>query len=218
MLRSLIHQALSLAIEGGPINALLNCHVRGLSSIVLVDRPTHRIRMFFAEKDHQLWRNLPVAGKHNEAMSLGFHRHRQSIELHRVFGHVRNLTARPMHYVLRDGDYVVDGLLPCRIDSKILGGRGEIEVIRQTPISLQVHVEELLPGRPIMLAGERLHTVHVKQHSNAAWIIVEGALCPDYDDTFYTNNPSFDASSMYMPMSRDAVVQRLRAALLHCAQ
>src|ERR1700678_4464776 len=48
--------------------SITNCHVTGLDSIVFKqDAPM--VRVYFAHKDHILWKNKPYAG----IMSLGFH-------------------------------------------------------------------------------------------------------------------------------------------------
>lgn len=211
MIRALLAHHISRLEAGAEFNALLNCHVAGLHSIVLHDEESNRIRLFYADIDHQMYLNdMP----HSREMTLAIHPHRFCTTLSQVFGNVRNdtfvleqhpsgcyeeCTYERAIQVQEAGDYHsgvkrnASGLTPT--------GRCFMEVDRSS--------RWLQPGGDQMPAST-LHSIYVPKGERAAWLVYEGALDADYRPVCYTRNPRFNPSGFYSPMARETVELVLR--------
>lgn len=206
MIRALLrHHAQRIeqrAAAGLPFNALRNCHVEGLSSIMLYDEPANRVRLFYAERDHALWRNdIP----HGLDMSVAVHPHHCDITLALVFGRVRNDTfwAVPSHAAGHHKCEYVSGVQwpgeSALIDT---GERALLSLVGSTWLYPQGE----------SLHATTLHTIYVPRGETAAWIVIEGRENPDYAPVCYTRNLRFDPSNLYQPMPADHAAKLLRDA------
>jgi hypothetical protein len=206
VIRALLAHHIARLDAGAEYNALQDCHVVGLHSIVLHDEEGNRIRLFYADRTHALHLNdLP----HGKSMSLAIHAHRFATMLSQVFGNVRNDT-----FVLEacdKGNYE-----ECFYERAIQvpeAGDYHSGVKRNasglTPsgkcfIAVDQSSRWLTPGGDLMPAST-LHSIFVPEGERAAWIVMEGAVDADYRSVCYTRNPKFDPRPLYRPMHRDTV-------------
>ena len=93
MIPALLNHHAKRIINRDSVNALMDCHVKGLLSIMLQDEPGNRIRMFYAMPDHQLYQR---AGALNPAMTLAVHPHHCDITLVLVFAAVITAVFSPI--------------------------------------------------------------------------------------------------------------------------
>ena len=87
MLRHHIERVAKLGYNDTTYKGLMNCHVEGVHSVVMQDEPGNRLRLFYATKAHQLWRN---SFPHAWNMSLAVHPHHCKVRLIQIFGHIEN--------------------------------------------------------------------------------------------------------------------------------
>lgn len=196
------HHARRIAESRGPLNALYDCHVRGMHSIMLHDEPGNRVRMFIASNVHELWRNdFPL----DASMNLAIHPHRFDLTLIPVYGQVCN---HRFEAVEDDGGK----LFECRYRSGITSG--DSGCLEQTGRRFRV---EHIAADPLVEAGnfmraDELHTIYVPRDEQAAWLVMEGQENPLYEPVCYTANPNFDATGLYLPMARVFAQAALRRA------
>lgn len=189
-------------------NALKDCHVRGLDSIMLHDEPQNRIRMFFAHRDHELHYNDPT--KPDMLMpeqTLALHAHHCDVRLVPLFGPVLN-------YVV-DLHHADDGLFrECFYSSAINDGAGGLELTgkRFAVDAVARSYLDKTPGGLPLVACE-VHGIFVPEGVSAAWLVIEGQEDGDYDKLCYTQNPVFDSDGMYEPMTATDAREVLQRAL-----
>lgn len=187
-------------------NALKNCHVWGLDSVMLHDEPQNRIRMFFANQHHELHRNDPSKPT-MPGQSLALHAHHCDVMLVPLFGPVLN-------YVV-DLHEDADGLYrQCAYSSAINDGAGGLVKTgkRFSATAVASSYLDKTPGGLHLVACET-HGIFVPRGVSAAWLVIEGQEDAGYDKTCYTQNPVFDSDGMYGPMSVTEVRDILHRAL-----
>lgn len=180
------------------MNGFLNCHARGVHSIVLGKKNGRLRRVFIAEKNHTLWRNTPTG----DALSVGFHPHHCNLKIKVLSGQIVNLS-------LTSGS--ARSLATYRYQSAIHGGTPEfLYVLPAAPYG----IEELsiVEGGELELPAEVFHTVWVAEGESAVWLIEEGEADPYYLPIALSDDDLnvFDWTGMYQPMSEAACCEMLR--------
>lgn len=189
------------------INALKDCHVRGLDSIMLHEEPQNRIRMFFAHQHHELYRNDPKGLMPGQSLAL--HAHHCDVMLVPLFGPVLNYVVN-----LREDE---DGLYrQCAYSSAISDGKGGL-VKTGKRFSATAVADSYLDKTPggLRLFAFETHGIFVPHGVSAAWLVIEGREDAGYDKMCYTQNPVFDSEGMYEPMSNTEahdILQRVLTA------
>lgn len=193
-MRDLIEYHAKRAYRGNAYNALRNCHVRGLHSVVLHEGSQGMVRVYIASSDHQLHYNNPAT---DYKFSLAVHSHHCDIQFVGLYGEASHdtyaLTPTP------HGDFAA-----MAYQSAITGAAGGL-----TPIGPRAYLNLLkrtdMMSKPHARAHE-LHTVSMKPGGVAAWIVLEGEEDGEYNPTCWTNNEEpFDTTGMYIPMDSEAV-------------
>lgn len=157
----------------------LNCHVKGMHSVMLVDCPGALVRMFIATPDHEMWKNTP--GNSGEVMSLGYHAHRTELTLHLARGRMSNIIGQvPVGWYQINNTRQVSAY---RYVSKIMDREGGGKFEKQDNISLLMegHVNNMSPGDTAYMPADMLHTVYVPRGEAAAWFVYEGKEDKNYD-------------------------------------
>jgi hypothetical protein len=179
--------------------SLLHCHVRGLHSIMLIDTPEQRIRLFIATKDHQLY--------HNTAETLGSlaaHPHHCNITLHCIKGGFTNLMYRQKP-VLQEVEYVA-----YTYQSAILTGVGSF-ARAEAPSAVFVGSVDVERGDSLALAANAIHSVYITQGRETAWFVYEGREDKNYSSLSYSDQPLDKTSfeGLYFPMPEETVISLL---------
>lgn len=176
-------------------STLMNCHAKGLHSIVLNQAENGAlIRVFVAEENHNLYLNVP-----GEMMSIGFHNHSRHLALVNLLGNAKNIIAKPC----TSADAQMD-LDEYSFKSKIKTG-AEINIIEKTGIRIPVRFEEQNLTSKVLLLGAELHTIYVPEGEKAVWLIVEGNPLQNYTGNMYTSHldPQLDQDAlMYLRPSQ----------------
>lgn len=186
-LHSLLFHHRDRARRAVPYNAIANCHAMYLESIVLHDEPGNRVRMFVAKPGHTLWRN----GDSGAGFSIAIHPHHCDIHLVGLFGgatnHVYAMTPNPAgdFHQMRYRSAITQG--EAKLEPS--GARADMHLLRAESLSIN----------PFLRAHE-LHTIHLHSELEAAWLVIEGASNPSYEQVCWTNEPAPDLSELYKPM------------------
>jgi hypothetical protein len=186
-----------------------NCHVRGLTSIRLIDnKEAGGLRIFIAEPNHELWKNKEGA---HPTMSLGYHAHRRDIVLQHIAGSTLfNMSAnistefaggwsRPL-FRYDTGSPIIN---------KMNGGKtSDLMTVRRSKkvyYASDIQTTALRhdsANESMALPAEQHHTVYVKPGTVCIWAVHEGRI-RQVTDHFYTNVPDIKAgwnAGLYHPI------------------
>lgn len=202
-MKALIQHLIRESLPAIAAASFLNCHVPGLHSIMFVDEPEQRIRLFIATAEHQLHLNtMQTLG------SLAAHPHHCNITLHCIKGELANLKYEVGPATTWPGvDYVA-----YTYQSAILMGHGSF--VRADAPSVAFHsFSRVLAGDSLALPAHVVHSVQVAQGHEAAWFVYEGREDADYSSLSFSNQPLENASfeGLYQPMDEANVLALLRS-------
>lgn len=145
----------------------MNCHIKGLHSIVLKNDSGKLTRLFITTPKHQMWKNSDI----DLVLNLGVHNHRYDLTLTSVHGEAKNIVylqavekygVKTKVYRFKDKD-----------DVTFLG----YDWIREYSSN---------PITRIYMHKTELHTVLVQKGETASWLVEEGEEVKDYT-LLYTN-------------------------------
>lgn len=199
---ALLEHHLRRAENGQSFNAIRDCHVVGMDSIMLHDEPGNRVRMFFARPGHDMHKNR-IDGY--EPFSLAIHPHHFDITMCHLFGEVRNDVYAMVPNA--DGPFaeheyksvIFNGLKEGALVPT--GERFDMHRIQSTKLGDV--------GR-LHMPAHALHTVYVPQYRSAAWLVMEGEEDPNYRSRCWTNNKDPSLDGLYNPMDHGEVIDTLR--------
>lgn len=185
------------------LRGLKNCHVHGLTSIMLHDEPGNRMRLFYAGTDHKLYK-LPD----DPDASLAAHPHHCDITLVHLFGSV-------LHTVYRFEERANGPVSKCLYQSAITGDGGSLQATGEFGYLLPQCQNHLNHDGHIFSPAKDVHGIYVPRNREAAWLVMEGKEDPTYESVCYTANPIFDPQGMYVPMHRSECSAVLGRVALH---
>lgn len=180
-----------MTIEEIASKSYKNCHAIGVDSLLLVDEPGFKVRMFFAHTHHELFKN-----DCDQLFSVGLHQHHCDITLIPAMGEFYNVSILPeeSNFVMKMSSYTYL--------SPILS--------KNRPPKFQLSGEEKdinldwnKVDRPLFLPAQSHHTVYVPFESEAAWYVIEGKEDPTYKSITLSNTDleKFEFDKFYLPMS-----------------
>lgn len=161
----------------------MNCHVKGLHSIVLRSYGGRLLRCFFTTPDHEMYHNVDP----EFCLALGVHNHLYSLTLSAVYGSAYNMSFEKCPQ-LQNVDM-------SRFHSKLNGGGGAERLYRSGLIG--TGAERITK---LELTSDELHTVYVPRETRACWLVQEGNRDKDFT-TLYQNG---DTSSGFDTVSANA--------------
>lgn len=176
-------------LENIAANSLVNCHVKGLDSIVLDTTPGKHLRAFVATATHELWRNaIPIT----EKLSVAVHPHHCDITLVPAFGRVYN--------VVQDVRGEGTRLRKFYYKSQIKNGAGSFEDADEYRF---LHLKPLKLQKGWPMPAAQLHSIYVPKGETAAWFVYEHAEDKAYQPVCFSNDDLqlMDFSELYQPMS-----------------
>ncbi len=184
-----------LAESPGVIPGLRDCHVEGLTSVVLAKYPDGKlIRIFATEDNHKMHFNTPKNILSSDGhISLALHPHHCDLRLIRAFGKAVNVNC----------DVHVDPfgcLHKFEYTSAIRNNQKTSVLVHETDVLFTPIVTGAteLTSKGIFLPAKQLHTVCVPKKAHAAWFVIEGARDPTYENVCYTNHLADMISYRYM--------------------
>lgn len=171
LIKHLVHEHLTEIAA----KSFLDCHVRGVHSLMLLDTPEHRVRLFVATRYHELWRNNSLTLR-----ALAAHPHHCNITLHCVKGEFFNFNY----------DLAAHGTFDAyRYQSGILHGMGGFVPAPEELPAVFVSSQRVQEGEAIALPASTIHSVAIKQHQPAAWFVYEGKEDSEYSSLSYSDQP-----------------------------
>lgn len=179
-------------------SAISNCHAPDLHSIVFIDTPEKFVRMFFADRDHNLHYNKIeefCQQKPVHPLSIGYHPHHCNITLCCLKGTLINIIAK------EDKEYGVP-IIKYEYQSQITKDELSFKKIEDTHLN-HFDVVNLKPNDCISLKANLMHTVAADQFEQCAWLVFEGKEDKDYKSYCYSNANLLDkdiAKDLYKPM------------------
>lgn len=145
--------------------SLLNCHVKGLHSIMLLDCPEKTIRMYIADAHHYLHKNF------NSPDSLSFHPHHCELTLHCIYGEFTNVVMSLQNDITGNDCTEYDRWI---YNSQISSGL-PIGFVKEGSDILRFREKQLVKfGNSVFMPASQIHTVAVEEHQKAAWLVYEG--------------------------------------------
>lgn len=211
--------------------SLRNCHAHNLDSIMLLDTPGRRIRLFVAHPGHDLWRNKPDEFKRGEKLSIAFHAHHCNITIKVITGALGNwlvwnpqsgpITSRVFHnkrlaYQATQRIWANFGGTIYLSKFRYVSG-----ITNSTPAFIADGHKDTFKGSVIQLcnagpamfmSASMIHTVAVRRDESAAWLIFEGQEDSNYESVAWSNADltqcSFD--EMYKRMSESEICSALQ--------
>ena len=182
--------------------SLLDCHVRGLHSIMFLDTPEQRVRLFVATEHHELWKNTARA-----LGSLAAHPHHCAITLHCVKGHMVNLE----YAIVEPGEG--GPFKPYRYTSGLLNGQqAGFKRAEGRGDAVFNDARMLGEGNAIYLSANLIHSVQLEKGRVTAWFVYEGKEDPLYSSLSYSdqNLEQADFEGLYGKMDEAQVLGLLQ--------
>lgn len=182
--------------------SLLNCHVKGVHSIMLMEAPEKTIRLYYAEKDCDLWLNARFYL--DSRQPLAFHPHHCNLTIECIKGTVFNWRVKTEKGLYSGDPIVVDKY---KYNSEITHGKIGFSFIEETAI-YGVDVDMLEVGDFVCMDANEIHTVYTLKNSVAAWLVYEGKEDKQYESVCYSKNMELeknDFSGLYQKMDSDSL-------------
>jgi hypothetical protein len=205
LVRHLVRNNLQQIVD----RSLLNCHVVGLHSIMLLESPGKTIRLFYADENHELYKNDVVNYPYLDTLSVAVHPHHCNVTLHCIKGSLTNFEFE--QFPKSTG--ICTPVNKWVYQSQITNG--------ETIFSLE-GMERLVltknflftKGSVRQMQANQLHTVWVNRGVEAAWLVYEGAEDPTYIPYCWSNVEldKCDFSNLYQKMPEHQVLNILNKA------
>lgn len=185
--------------------SLLNCHVIGVHSIMLLNSPGKTIRLYVADKNHELYKNVPESGMY---MSVAYHPHHCNITIQVTAGILRNDTVEETESGLRLNKFLYN--------SEITNGKIGFTKTGSCLVSV-VRTDCVYANDSISLEADEIHTVSVEKNEVSAWLVFEGKEDANYKPYCLSNadleNQSFD--QLYQKPTQDDIIRLLNLSNLY---
>lgn len=186
--------------------SFMDCHVKGLHSVMLINRRGAIVRMFVTTPDHEMHRNFPGGD-----LSIAFHNHDADLTLHVLTGRIANIGIMDTPgYEFEEHDTFEE----YAYESQIRDGAGGF-----TPTGnareLLTTINWLDSGESVFMPAREYHSVAVDRGEVAAWFVYEGIKDLTYKPLVYSNSDlsKFDPSGMYRRPSVEELGELLRPLL-----
>lgn len=185
--------------------SLLNCHLIGLHSIMLLESPQKTIRLYFADYNHDMWKNYDGYPKTN--MSLAFHPHHCNLTLHCILGRIWQWRIKE-EIALEGCEQYIDKYI---YKSQINTGKGGFELSSKTQIKT-VSTKWVYKDDFDMMNAREIHTVAVENGQLAAWLVYEGMEDEGYNSVAYSwrDLSNFNTDGLYQKPTKEDVISILQ--------
>lgn len=198
LIKHLINNNLDEIVE----KSILDCHSKGLHSIMLLDSPGKTIRLYISTPDSDMYRNLPEnIGFKN--ISLGFHAHHCNLTLYCVKGSFTNWQVEKSSDP--NSSLLLDKYL---YSSKITNDELKFTLEAKSQFLNTESIRTVKEGGCISLKASDIHTVGCRGGDYNAWLVFEGKEDPDYKPFLWTDNDPNrkDHTGLYNKPSRAGIL------------
>lgn len=175
--------------------SLVHCHAVNLHSVMLIDKPESRVRMFIADEGHNLWFNRPASNDSLELIqSIAFHPHHCEVTLDVFKGRLGNWVVIPRD----DGELTLNKF---RYKSKILSPSDHgFHREGEEKLHSLAH-RQWFPGEYVYMPARTIHSVYVPKDEVCAWFVYEGREDPNYQSVCWSNATAISTEGLYQPMN-----------------
>lgn len=198
MLSALLEHVRRTSLAECAKSSFFHCHAQHVDSVMLIDHPGQRVRMFVARPGHDLHINHPTCG----FFTVAIHPHHCPLTLVPLFGEIYQVNA------YRCGSQAVGINRPMKLfryESSLLGGKGTFAHVGDEP-SVNITMDSLL--RPRFMKADEWHTMGVRTEC-AAWMVFEGPDDPHYEPLCMNTRMPVVPDWFYEPMSENDVADTL---------
>lgn len=206
-MKQLIKHLLRDNIQEIKARSLLNCHVKGLHSIMLSEAPGKTIRLYVTTPDHELYRN------YEEAETLAYHPHHSNITLHSVYGDVTDINMKVVNDISDNSTKLFNRWLY------------NSQIISETPVGFVLDGEDVLvphtttkiiTGNSVFLNAQDIHTVACRENSVNAWMVYEGKESPNYKPYAWSNQDlsTIECKNLYQKPKEEQILELLSSVNL----
>ena len=158
--------------------SLLDCHCKGLHSIMLLESPGKTIRLYIAEENHEMYKNFPQYVRSGNGMTIGFHPHHCDLTLHCIVGSFLNWRVAEAKFGMEIDKYEYHSAIK----------EGETNFVKLGTTHVYTASETTAPsGTSIFLPANYIHTVACPEGMFCAWLVYEGKEDPNYKSYCYSN-------------------------------
>lgn len=171
--------------------SLLNCHVHGLHSIMLLESPGKTIRLYITDSDHQM----------SQLGDLAYHPHHCNLTLHCILGTMQNVIIEPIKF--RDSRVSHIVLDRFEYQSKIKEDVGGFKLKGWNEFHEPV-INYMMEGSVEFMKAEDIHTVIVPEGEVAAWFVYEGMEDKEYQPNAWSNKDlsQYSTEGLYLKPTR----------------
>lgn len=205
---SLLYSALDHSTPEDTQRSLIDCHVKGLDSIVLWSggEGGGMIRFYVSYAGLSPLHNL-YTDEGN--FTVGVHNHRYRIAKIPLTAALVNVRTR----VLGGEDAFKPGLYEYEFQSGI-GGTMNVRYRRKASTA-PLQPDLLMPGDVTIMEPEELHTVVTPRTVDSAWLVVEGTNVPNFQPLLYSPRPGLTLSDegLYTQADHSYTLSSIRYAI-----
>jgi hypothetical protein len=166
--------------------SLKNCHVKGLHSIMLRERPGETIRLYIATNDHEL----------NNPLALAYHPHHCNLTIDVIRGRIYNWIAKvDVNGEIRLNRYYYN--------SQITKGKIGFQLLQPEDRLKVIDKKRLWEREAAFMKASDIHTVIVDPFQEAAWMVYEGKEDERYQPFCWSSNDleNFNSEGLYQKFS-----------------
>jgi len=203
-MRNLINHLLRCNEKEIADKSILNCHVKGLHSIMLLDAPGKTIRLYVTDKTHTLHSN------YINPQSLSFHPHHCELTLNCMFGEFTNIEVKVENDLSGNDCKEYDRWI---YNSQISTGN-PIGFVKDGSDILRVkQVDKVMGGKSIYMPASAIHTVCCPENTINAWVVFEGREWSNYKPVAWSNHDltNIDKEGLYIKPTIEQIKDLLKS-------
>lgn len=206
-MKALVNHLLKNNLQELIAESYMDCHAKGLHSLMLLDCPGKTIRMFIAVPGNEMHKNFPENKEwlvpSCDDMSIGFHAHHCNLTLVNICGFVNNWVVTPINVQggnsIKVADDNVFSVNAFEYKSAIKEGETKFAEKKGSHWLKSQTYQTLTKGESVFMRAHELHTVACDSDQLSAWFVFEGEEDPWYENVVYSNRflPTEDFSHLY---------------------
>lgn len=206
-MKQLVKHLLETNLDEILSKSLLNCHVKGLHSIMLLDCPGKTIRLYVCAPNNDMHKNYPE--NMSNGMSLAFHPHHCDLTLYCTKGNFLNWEAEEAE------DYSSMCLGKYKYHSHIKEGQMNFEYLGMGYLRTREY-RRIFEGDTVFMKANEIHSVACNVGEYTAWLVFEGKEDSTYSSYCWTNSDPNEQKhdNLYQKMSKDTLLELLAHANL----
>lgn len=201
-MKNLIKHILMNNMDEVIAKSFLNCHVKGLHSLMLLDAPGKMIRMYVTTHNHVLYTNTHLSFLEKMG-SLAYHPHHCDLTIDVIKGSLTNHIIHPSTCGHEGYEYAY------RSGIKNSAGKFVYKGVQRFMFGEST---KLIEGNSLFMYADCIHTIEVPRGEVCAWMVYEGAEDPKYKNLAYSTKNDLHTNSfkgLYQKPTQNQVMELL---------